>query len=153
MFAPHRAQMNGPPDSRNRLPSDLTRDIRAERLLGLVQRLMARINQIDQAGFLDASILGETVHPRNFNTIKRIGDEDNAVIDEEEQFAELASNEFLMKQVLNLLRAQGKEMLEALPYGIHSGLVKPGAKGDSISGNTTTLRPARSPITATSSPI
>ena len=104
-------------------------DLGLERLLRLVERLMARINQIDQAGFLDASVLGETVHPRNFNTIKRVGDEDNTVIDEEEQFAELASNEFLMKQVLNLLRAQGKEMLEALPCGIHSGLVKPGAKG------------------------
>jgi SNF2 family DNA or RNA helicase len=100
-----------------------------ERLLRLVERLMVRINQIDQAGFLDASVLGETVHPKNFNTLRRIRDEDGTVIEEEEQFGELASNEFLLRQLLDLLRAGGGEMLEALPHGIHSGLVKPGAKG------------------------
>jgi len=100
-----------------------------ERLLRLVERLMVRINQIDQAGFLDASVLGETVHPKNFNTLRRIRDEDGSVIEEEEQFGELASNEFLLRQLLDLLRAGGGEMLESLPHGIHSGLVKPGAKG------------------------
>jgi hypothetical protein len=100
-----------------------------ERLLRLVERLMVRIDQIDQAGFLDASVLGETVHPRNFNTLRRIRDEDGTVIEEEEHFGELASNEFLLRQILDLLRTGGKEMLEALPHGIHSGLVKPRAKG------------------------
>jgi hypothetical protein len=100
-----------------------------ERLLRLVERLMVRIDQIDRAGFLDASVLGETVHPRNFNTLRRIRDEDGSVIEEEEQFGELASNEFLLRQILDLLRTGGKEMLEALPHGIHSGLVKPRAKG------------------------
>jgi SNF2 family DNA or RNA helicase len=104
-------------------------DAGLERLLRLVQRLTERINRIDQAGFLDASILGETVHPRNFNTLRRIRDEDGTIIEEEEQFGELASNEFLLRQLLDLLRASGNEMLESLPHGIHSGLVKPGAKG------------------------
>ena len=45
---------------------------------------------------LDASVLGEEVHPRTFNTLKRIEDEDNSVIEEEEQFTELASSEVLL---------------------------------------------------------
>lgn len=100
-----------------------------ERLLGLVQSLSLKIADIDRAGFLDASVLGETVHPRNFNTIRRIREEDGSVIEEEEQFTELASNEFLLQQLRSLVEAGGQEMLESLPDGIHSGLAKQGAKG------------------------
>src|SRR5216684_490523 len=74
-------------------------------------------------------ILGESVHPRNFNTLRRIRDEDGSVIEEEEQFTELASNEFLIKQLRELLDGGGRETLDALPDGIHSGLTRPGAKG------------------------
>ena len=52
-----------------------------ERLLRLVQALSLKIVDIDQAGFLDASVLGEAVHPRNFNTLRRISDEDGTVIE------------------------------------------------------------------------
>ncbi|MBI2986883.1 MAG: helicase [Deltaproteobacteria bacterium] len=100
-----------------------------DRLLGLVESLSQKIADIDRAGFLDASVLGETVHPRNFNTIRRIREEDGSVIEEEEQFTELASSEFLMQQLRALLDAGGKEVLESLPDGIHSGLAKAGARG------------------------
>ena len=100
-----------------------------ERLLRLVESLSEKIAAIDATGFLDASILGETVHPRNFNTLKRIRDEDGSVIEEEEQFTELATGEFLMQRLRNLLDGGGKEMLQSLPDGIHSGLMKSGAKG------------------------
>ncbi len=100
-----------------------------ERLLRLVESLSEKIAAIDATGFLDASILGETVHPRIFNTLKRIRDEDGSVIDEEEQFTELATGEFLMQQLRNLLDSGGKEMLDSLPDGIYSGLEKSGAKG------------------------
>lgn len=100
-----------------------------ERLLGLVESLCLKIADIDRAGFLDASVLGETVHPRNFNTIRRIRDEDGSVIEEEEQFTELASNEFLFQQIRSLIDAGGQEMLESLPDGIHSGLAREGTKG------------------------
>jgi hypothetical protein len=100
-----------------------------ERLLGIVQSLSLKIADIDRAGFSDASVLGETVHPRNFNTLRRISEEDGSVIEEEEQFTELASSEFLMQQLKALMDAGGKEMLESLPDGIHSGLAKRGAKG------------------------
>jgi hypothetical protein len=100
-----------------------------ERLLGLVESLSRKIADIDQAGFLDASVLGETVHPRDFNTLRRIRDEDGSVIEEEEQFTELASNEFLAQQLRSLLDAGRHAMLESLPDSIHSGLAKAGAKG------------------------
>jgi hypothetical protein len=104
-------------------------DAGLERLLGLVESLTRKIENIDRAGFLDASILGEAVHPRNFNTLRRIREEDGTVIEEEEQFTELVSNEFLQQQLRALLDAQGTEALEALPDGIHSGLAKERAKG------------------------
>ena len=100
-----------------------------ERLLGLVESLNRKITDIDRTGFLDASVLGETVHPRNFNTLRRIMDEDGSVIEEQERFAELASNEFLQLQLRNLLNAGGRDMLEGLPDGIHSGLGQAGKKG------------------------
>ena len=100
-----------------------------ERLLGLVESLNRKISDIDLIGFLDASVLGETVHPRNFNTLRRIMDEDGTVIEEQEQFAELASNEFLLQQLRSLLDTGAREMLEELPDGIHSGLARDGEKG------------------------
>jgi len=71
---------------------------------------------------LDASILGEVVHPRTFNTLRRIRDEDGAVLDEEEARAELAGPEMLLKQLKDLLNRDGADTLTALPNGIHSGL-------------------------------
>ena len=100
-----------------------------ERLLRLVESLSRKITDIDRTGFLDASVLGEAVHPRNFNTLRRIMDEDGAVIEEQEQFAELASNEFLLQHLLSLLNTGARGMLEELPDGIHSGLVRDGEKG------------------------
>ena len=55
-----------------------------EELLGLVRSLTAKIEVINQTGFLDASVLGEAVTPRDFNTLKRIADEDESVIEEQE---------------------------------------------------------------------
>ena len=100
-----------------------------EKLLKLVESLTTKINMIDQAGFLDASILGETVHPKCFNTLRRIKQEDGSVIEEEEQFTELVSSEYMMKQLAGLLEAGGKEKLDELPDGIHSGLARQNAKG------------------------
>jgi superfamily II DNA or RNA helicase len=104
-------------------------DIGLERLLGLVESLSRKITDINKTGFLDASILGETVNPQNFNTLKRIREEDGTVVDEQEQFTELASNEFLMHQLQALLATGARQMLEELPDGIHSGLARSGYRG------------------------
>ncbi len=101
-----------------------------EKLLGIVERLTEKITDIDKTGFLDASVLGETVHPQNFNTLRRIRDEDGAVVEEQEHFAELASNEVLLQQVQQALAdAARRKELEGLPDGIHSGLARQGARG------------------------
>ncbi len=104
-------------------------DAGLEKLLGLVESLNRKITDIDRTGFLDASVLGETVHPQTFNTLRRIREEDGTVVEEQEQFAELASSEFLLQQLRSLLDAGGREALQQLPDGIHSGLVREGAKG------------------------
>jgi hypothetical protein len=104
-------------------------DAGLERLLRLVESLSAKISAIDQAGFHDASVLGELVHPQNFNTLRRIREEDGTVIQEEEQSIELVSNESLAHQLKQMLEGGAREAVAELPDGIHSGLVKPNAKG------------------------
>jgi hypothetical protein len=93
-----------------------------EALLHLIECLTNRISTIDDLGLLDASVLGEVVHPRTFNTLRRIRDEDGAVLDEEEARAELAGPEMLLKQLKDLLNRDGADNLATLPNGIHSGL-------------------------------
>jgi SNF2 family DNA or RNA helicase len=93
-----------------------------EELLHLVERLTTRISTIDDLGLLDASVLGEVVHPRTFNTIRRIREEDGTVLDEEEARAELAGPEMLLKHLKDLLNRDGANVLTTLPHGIHSGL-------------------------------
>ncbi|MGH7176743.1 MAG: helicase-related protein [Tepidisphaeraceae bacterium] len=93
-----------------------------EGLLHLIERLNARITQIDELGMLDASVLGEVVHPRTFNTIRRIQGGDVTVLDEEEARAELAGPELLLKQLKEMLGREGSRDIVNLPDGIHSGL-------------------------------
>ncbi len=93
-----------------------------ESLLHLVERLTTRISTIDDLGLLDASVLGEVVHPRTFNTLRRIRREDGAVLDEEEARAELAGPEMLLKQLKELMNREGSQAIADLPHGIHSGL-------------------------------
>ncbi|MHC5053960.1 MAG: helicase-related protein [Planctomycetota bacterium] len=93
-----------------------------EQLLHLVERLATRISVIDDLGLLDASVLGEIVHPRTFNVLRRIRAEDGAVLDEEEARAELAGPEILLRQLKELLNREGAEAIADLPHGIHSGL-------------------------------
>ncbi|MEK7993953.1 MAG: helicase-related protein [Planctomycetota bacterium] len=101
-----------------------------ERLLGLVERLEAKAEAVNSTGFMDAPIFeGQVVNPHNFNTLRRIRDEDGSVIEEQEQFGELASHEALLQQLRGLLEAGGRRMLETLPDGIHSGLARPGHRG------------------------
>lgn len=100
-----------------------------EELLGLVRSLTAKIDVINQTGFLDASVLGEVVTPRDFNTLKRIAEEDNAVIEEQESFLELASSEALLAELQRVLSTDAQRWLTDLDDGIHSGLERRDRKG------------------------
>ena len=93
-----------------------------ENLLHLIERLTKRISTIDDLGLLDASVLGEVVHPRTFNTLRRIRDEDGTILDEEEARAELAGPELLLKHLKEVLNREGGDLIAELPHGIHSGL-------------------------------
>jgi superfamily II DNA or RNA helicase len=101
-----------------------------ERMLRLIESLNNKIETINTTGFLDASILGEVVNPRNFNTLRRIRDEDNTVIQEEETLVELASSEGLMRELQQqIMSDERRQWLESLPDGIHSGLHRERARG------------------------
>ncbi len=100
-----------------------------EGLLHLIERLTTRILTIDELGLLDASVLGGVVHPRTFNTLRRIRNEDGAVLDEEEARAELAGPELLLKHLKEMLRRDGGEAISDLPNGIHSGLRRKNCHG------------------------
>ncbi|TVR24965.1 MAG: helicase [Anaerolineaceae bacterium] len=100
-----------------------------EELLGLVRSLTAKIDIINQTGFLDASVLGEVVTPRDFNTLKRIAAEDNSVIEEQETFLELASSEALLAELQRVLSTDAQRWLTDLDDGIHSGLERRDRRG------------------------
>ena len=100
-----------------------------EMLLGLVERLTSKIDVINQVGFLDASVLGEVVTPRDFNTIRRIAAEDNSVVEEQESFLELASSEGMMAELQKVLATEAARWLSDLDDGIHSGLQRGGLQG------------------------
>lgn len=100
-----------------------------ENLLGLVRSLTQKIDIINQTGFLDASVLGEVVTPRDFNTLRRIADEDDSVIDEQESFLELASSEAMLAELQKVLATEAREWITDLDDGIHSGLRREGAQG------------------------
>jgi hypothetical protein len=104
-------------------------EAKLEELLGLVQSLTSKIDVINQTGFLDASILGEVVTPRDFNTLKRIAEEDNTVIEEQEAFLELASSEALFAQLQRLLATEGRKWLTDLDDGIYSSILRSGIRG------------------------
>ena len=100
-----------------------------EELLGLVRSLTAKIDVINQTGFLDASVLGEVVTPRDFNTLKRIAAGDSSVIEEQESFLELASSEALLAELQKVLSTDAQRWLTDLDDGIHSGLEHRDTKG------------------------
>ncbi|MCA9973504.1 MAG: hypothetical protein KC425_24970, partial [Anaerolineales bacterium] len=100
-----------------------------EDLLGLVKSLTSKIDVINQTGFLDASVLGEVVNPRDFNTLRRIAAEDNSVIEEQESFLELASSEALLAELQKVLATEAAKWLRELDDGIHSGLERQDTRG------------------------
>ena len=98
-----------------------------DELLGLMERLAAKIEAIDRNVGLEASILGEKVNPREFNALRRIEDEDQSVTGELEAEVDV-SGEFIRQVLADYLKRYGPERLERIPDGVHSGFAssKPG---------------------------
>jgi superfamily II DNA or RNA helicase len=91
-----------------------------ESLLRLVERLQQRIRDIDRTVGLDASVLGEIIHPKSQEDLKRIKSGENQVMDELERASELLSADEMKLPLLMYLQAVGAEKLSEIPLGIHS---------------------------------
>lgn len=103
---------------------------RLEDLLGLVARLEEKARQVDKAGMMDSPIFeGQTVNPREFNTLRRIRDEDVSVLDDIEEEGGLPTSEFLLQELRESLARDGLDAFERLPDGIHSGRAGRGGAG------------------------
>ncbi len=90
-------------------------------LLGLVQRLQRRIEDIGRTIGLDSSILGERVSERSLEELKRLKAGDRSVWDELEREVELVSLDDMKYPLIQCLHALGEDRLKEIPVGIHSG--------------------------------
>lgn len=104
-------------------------DDELETLLKLVERLQERLGAINETIGLDASVLGELVTPRTFNTLRELSVGDDSSLAFWSQVSELAGNELLRQQLLSYLRDHGRALIEELPDGIHSCLQRHGRRG------------------------
>ena len=78
-----------------------------EALLRLVERLQKRIRDIDRTVGLDASVLGEVIHPKSLVDLKRIKAGEESVIDEYERASELLSADEMKLPLILYLQSLG----------------------------------------------
>jgi superfamily II DNA or RNA helicase len=89
-----------------------------EELLGLLERLREKLDDINRTVGLDASILGETPNPMDFNILRRLERGDRTVLQELEAESELTVGEFLKQDLLRFLKDVGEEKLNRIPLGV-----------------------------------
>lgn len=89
-----------------------------EGILGLVERLHQKLDAINRTVGLDASILGETPNPMDFNILRRIEKEDPTALQELEEESELTIGEFIKQDLLSFLKATGEGRLRRIPLGV-----------------------------------
>jgi SNF2 family DNA or RNA helicase len=89
-----------------------------EELLGLLQRLYEKLDAINRTVGLDASVLGETPNPMNFNILRRLKQEDRAALEELEADSELTVGEFLKQDLLCFLKEVGEKNCKCIPLGV-----------------------------------
>ncbi|HYE68247.1 MAG TPA: hypothetical protein VEA58_06510, partial [Anaerovoracaceae bacterium] len=96
-----------------------------EALLRLVERLQKRIRDIDRTVGLDASVLGEVIHPKSLEDLKRIKAGEGKVLDEYERASELLSADDMKLPLILYLQSLGEQKVSEIPLGIHSGKIGP----------------------------
>ena len=89
-----------------------------EDLLGLLERLIRKLDAINRTVGLDASILGEKPNPMDFNILRRLEQEDPTTFQELEAESELTVGEFLQQDLLRFLKEVGEEKLKRIPSGV-----------------------------------
>lgn len=100
-----------------------------EDLLGLVKRLQKRIADIDREVGLDGSVLGEAISEKSLEELYRIKmaktDADKqAILEELELASDLVSLDEMRLPLLEFLQQASKDIIEYIPFGIHSTLTK-----------------------------
>ncbi|HAJ32752.1 MAG TPA: hypothetical protein DCK79_05205 [Candidatus Atribacteria bacterium] len=99
-----------------------------EDLLRLVRILQGKIRNIDSSIGLDQTILGETIHPKVFGTIRRIKEKDNTLFEELEREV-FGGGEKFYQPLRDFLKKKGIEEISKIPDGVHSGLETHKIKG------------------------
>lgn len=94
-----------------------------EELLKLVEILQNKIINIDKSVGLDETILGEEIHPKVFGIIRKIKDKNTKIFKELESEV-FGGGERFYQPLKDYLKNQGREELDKIPYGAHSGLKK-----------------------------
>jgi len=92
-----------------------------EDLLRLVRILQQKIRNIDSSIGLDQTILGETIHPKVFGTIRRIKEKDATLFDELEREI-FGGGEKFYQPLRDFLKQKGINEISKIPDGVHSGL-------------------------------
>jgi len=110
-----------------------------ENLLNLVRRLQDRIATIDREVGLDSSVLGETISDKSLEELYRLkmadtDAEKQAILEELEQAADLVSLDEMRLPLLEFLQQASKELIEDIPFGIHSTWNKPVPHPDTPDG-------------------
>lgn len=100
-----------------------------ESLLGLMERLWQKLSAINRTVGLDASVLGETPNPMDFNALERIRKNDASVLDELSSDNELNIGEFLLQDLLDFLQMAGEERIQQIPLGKGIGKDGKGRRG------------------------
>ncbi len=101
-----------------------------EDILRLLKRLHDKLNAINRTVGLDASILGETPNPMDFNILRRLEREDRSTLEELEEESELTVGEFLKQDLLRFLKEAGEERLKEIPLGVGTAKqTREGSKG------------------------
>lgn len=100
-----------------------------ESLLGLLERLHHKLEAINRTVGLDESVLGEVPNPMDFNTLRRIAQADEQVLDELEAESELIVGEFLIQDLLRFLKEVGEEKLNRIPLGVGTAMDGKGKRG------------------------
>lgn len=108
----------------NFIPED-----KLESLIRLVERLTEKLEAINRAVGLDASVLGEKPNPQDFNTLRRIAQEDGTTLDELEEASGMNIGEFIMEDLHKFLLRTSEEKLKKIPLGMITGKDGKGRKG------------------------
>jgi hypothetical protein len=92
-----------------------------EDLLGLLEKLEAKIQKVAEVVGIESTILGEKENPKNFNALERIRKGDSTLIEQMERSAELLPSVTPFQFILSYLKKTGQQQLEAIPNGKRSG--------------------------------